>query len=191
MGYKELIEAIKEEGEKRIKEIWSEAETRAGIIRKELELKIEGLKTEYGERFNSEIEKRKTMIYRDANKKASQIMLKASEELSERLFSIALSLLPNLRGDNYREVFKALLKEIPKSDWVTVKVNPEDITLAESLLPGAEVIGEGSIAGGFVVINKDGNLITNTFEKRLERLWPEILPEILRAIREMYEATDG
>lgn len=190
MGYKELIEAIKEEGEKNVRELWAEVEARAGEIRKEIESKAAALRVEYEKILNAEIEKKRGIILRDAEREASLIRLWAQKELSESLYRIASSLLSNLRRENYSKVFVALSKEIPVSIWVTVKVNPEDILLAEACFPGAKIISNPSITGGFEVENSDGNVIINTFEKRLERLWPEILPEILKTIREMYEASD-
>lgn len=190
MGYKELIEAIKDEGEKNIRELWAEVEAKAGEIRKEIESKAAALRIEYEERLNAEIEKKRGIILRDAEKEAALIGLRAQKELSERLFSTALSLLSDLRRENYSKVFVALSEEIPVSRWITVKVNPEDILLAESCFPGAKIISNPLITGGFEVENSDGNVIINTFEKRLERLWPEILPVILKTIREMYEASD-
>lgn len=190
MGYKELIEAIREEGERRMREIWAEAEARAEEIRREAGLKIDTIRKGYDERFNAEIEKIKGLSIRNAEREASGIRLKAEEDLSRRLFMIAMSLLPILRGEGYDEVFHALVKEIPNSEWVTVRVNPDDTMLARSHFPEAEVIGDPSITGGFVVMNRNGNTIINTFEKRLERLWPEILPEILNAIRETRETSN-
>lgn len=190
MGYKELIEALREEGEKKVKEIWREAEAGAEKIMKETESKIDELKREYERRFSLEAEKKRTSMLSEAAKEASRMRLDAEEYLSKRLFKVALEMLQSLRKENYREVFNSLLREIPNSDWVTVRVNPEDVVLAQSLLPGAKVISDDSIIGGFVIFNSDGNIITNTFEKRLERLWPEILPEILKTIREMYESPD-
>lgn len=190
MGYKELIEALREEGEKKVKEIWREAEAGAEKIMKETESKIDELKREYERRFSLEAEKKRTSMLSEAAKEASRMRLDAEEYLSKRLFKVALEMLQSLRKEDYREVFNSLLREIPNSDWVTVRVNPEDVVLAQSLLPGAKVISDDSIIGGFVIFNSDGNIITNTFEKRLERLWPEILPEILKTIREMYESPD-
>lgn len=182
MGYKELIEALREEGERKIKEILKEADEKVITIMKERESRIEELRKEYEERFNAEVKGRRDLILREAKREATRIRLKAEEELSRRLYRKALTLLENLRKEGYNEIFKALVKEIPDSKWITVIVNPEDLALAKSFYPYSEVIGDPSITGGFVVINSDGNVITNTFEKRLEMLWPGILPEIMKAI---------
>lgn len=190
MGYEELIEAIKEEGERKLREIWATAETMAEIIRKEAESRATALRMEYEERLNVEVEKKRSLILKEAVREAYQIRLKAQEKLSERLFSTAVGLLSVLKRERYKEVFEALFNEIPHSRWVTVRVNPDDILIAESCFKGTDIIVDPSITGGFVVENSEGNIIINTFEKRLERLWPEILPEILKTIREMYETPD-
>jgi V/A-type H+-transporting ATPase subunit E len=188
MGYKELIEAIKEEGERIIKTLKAEAGKKADIIEGEKESRIMEIRRGYEERYNAEAEKRRGLILREAEKEAIAIRLQAEEELSRRLFRIALGLIPCLRKENYGKIFEKLLKEIPESDWITVKVNPEDVMIARSYFPDAEIIKDPSISGGLIVINRDGNVIINTFEKRLERLWPDILPDIIMKIKEMGDA---
>lgn len=190
MGYEELIKAIKEVGERKLRDIWATAESKAEMIRKEAESRATALRMEYEERLNAMVGKKRSLILKETDREAYQIRLKAQEELSERLFSTAVALLPGLRGERYKEIFEALVNEIPHSRWVTVRVNPDDILIAKSCFEGAEIIGDPSITGGFVVENSEGNIIINTFEKRLERLWPEILPGILKTLREMYETPD-
>ncbi len=187
MGYKELIEAIKEEGERRIRELWAEAEKKADLIREETRARIEMLKKEYEERYCTEVERKRWKILREAQKKAYLLRLEIEEELSKRLFNLSFQLLSQLRGQDYIEIFSNLLKELPPSNWITVKVNPEDAGLAASHFPEAEIVSDPSISGGYVTINRDGNVINNTFEKRLERLWQHILPEIIKNVRERCE----
>ncbi len=190
MGYKELIEALKEDGERQIEHIRAEAQEKVNAIMKETESKIKDMGKAYEVRLIAEIEKRRGSILKEAEKEASRIRLTEQGKLSERLFSIARGLLRDLRDKDYREVFDALSGEIPDSKWVTVIVNPDDVELARSRFPDSKVIEDLSITGGFAVINSDGNVITNTFEKRLERLWPDLLPEIMKTIIKMYETPD-
>lgn len=182
MGYKELIEAIREDGERQIERIRVDTQEKVNEIMKETESRIKDMDRAYEIRLNAEVEKMRGLILRDAERRASRMRLKAQEQLSEKLLNTAMSLLKNLRDKDYRGVFDALSQEIPDSKWVTVIVNPEDIGLARSQFPDSRVIEDPSITGGIVAINSDGNVITNTFEKRLERLWPEILHEIMKTI---------
>ena len=64
-----------------------------------------------------------------------------------------------------------------------MRVNPEDIELAKAYFPDSEIIPDGNISGGLDVLTGDGRIrVINTFEKRLERAWADMLPELIRDI---------
>jgi V/A-type H+-transporting ATPase subunit E len=57
------------------------------------------------------------------------------------------------------------------------------------MFPDAEVIADESISGGLDAATAGGRIrVVNTFEKRLERAWPILLPEMIRAV--YHEAVD-
>jgi V/A-type H+-transporting ATPase subunit E len=104
-------------------------------------------------------------------------------ELSERLSRLATSLLPQFREQQYRELFEALVRELPPYAWETVRVNPEDTAMAGRYFPEAKIVPDTRISGGMEVDGDGGRIrIVNTLEKRLERGWPELLPDLIEAV---------
>lgn len=170
MGCKELIDALREEGEKKVQSIRRESESEAERIRAEAEKKIERIRDEYSKRRSSAIKEQRDAILSEAKKKAEEIKLLSERELSDRLYRLASSHLFLLRNERYGKVFDALVHELPTYLWKTVKVNPEDRGIAKEYFPEAEILLDGDITGGLEVSAEKGKiLIRNTFEKRLER----------------------
>jgi vacuolar-type H+-ATPase subunit E/Vma4 len=89
-----------------------------------------------------------------------------------------------MRMDNPELLFRALISELPPDAWSSVRVNPDFVSLAARCFPDAEIIPDASLSGGFKVTSADGSLtVDNTLSTRLERLWPELLPEILAELK--------
>lgn len=183
MGCKELIEALRREGEEKVRAIWQEAEAEAGKIRADDEERIKRMQEEYSRMQASAIKERIDPILSEAKQKADAIRLAAEKDMSVRLYLLALSVLSDLRDEGYSDIFRLLVKELPLYKWERVKVNPKDETISRKYFPDAEVITDNSITGGLEVQAKDGGIrISNTFERRLERAWMEILPVLMRDI---------
>jgi vacuolar-type H+-ATPase subunit E/Vma4 len=71
-----------------------------------------------------------------------------------------------------------------------VRVNPEDVALAGKYFPGAEIIPDRNITGGMDASTADGTIrIINTFEKRMERAWTDMLPVLIKDVYQ--EVSDG
>jgi V/A-type H+-transporting ATPase subunit E len=183
MGYKELIEALRKEGEQKVQAIWQEAEADAERIKANADERIKKIQEEYSLMQTSTIKDQIEPILSDAKQKADAVRLAAEKDMSVRFYRLALSVLSDLRDEGYSDVFHSLVKELPSYKWEIVKVNPEDERIAREYFPDAEIITDSSITGGLEVQAKAGKIrISNTFEKRLERAWMEILPELIRDI---------
>jgi len=183
MGYRELIESIQREAEEKIRTIWHEAETHTEKLRSESEEKLELMRQQYSEMQSSAVKEQVGGILSEASNRARIIRLSAEASLSKRLYSIALSSLGILRNENYKNVFCALAAELPSFKWQTVKVNPEDNWFAKECFPDSEIISDPAITGGMEVTTEDGGIkIINTFEKRLENGWTEIVPALIRDV---------
>jgi vacuolar-type H+-ATPase subunit E/Vma4 len=183
MGYKELIEALRREGEEKVRAIWQDAEAKAGKIRADASERIKRMQEEYSLMQASTIKDQIEPILSEAKQKADAIRLTAEKDMSVRLYRLALSVLSDLRDEGYSDVFHSLIKEMPSYKWEIVKVNPEDEKMAREYFPDSEIITDSSITGGLEVQAKAGKIrISNTFEKRLERAWMEILPGLMRDI---------
>ncbi len=188
MGCKELIESLRRAADERIKKIWEDADAEADRIRSEDSNKLDQLRANCSRTESMAVTTAQIAAVSEANNRSRTNLLTAEKALSDRLFSLALSSLHLLRNSRYRETFGKMAREIPPLPWKTVRVNPEDVDIARSIFKGADVIPDGTITGGVDAMTDEGKIrITNTFEKRLERAWVDILPELLKKIYDAVE----
>lgn len=189
MGSRELIESLHREAEERAQKIRGDAETEAREIRDKAGRETEALALKYRTEESEAVRERMSEITAEAEAESRALRVQASEELIGRLHTLAFSSLQDLRAANYAGVFRALAAEIPAHAWKVVRVNPADEGLASGVFTGTVVEGDDRISGGMEVVTEDGRMnIINTFEKRLERAWEEILPPL---IKEAYDACDA
>jgi vacuolar-type H+-ATPase subunit E/Vma4 len=180
MGCEELIQALRKEAGEKTREIWELAEEEAGRIRADLSCRLEALRKD-SEAVRSSDEA--CRMLREADKGARVIMLTTYERLSHRLYALAASSLRLLREKAYEKSFERLALELPPFRWQRVRVCPDDSELARKFFPGAEIVIDRSISGGMEAEAEEGSIrIVNTFEKRLERSWTEMLPNLLYEI---------
>lgn len=126
-----------------------------------------------------------------ARKKAQRSRLVAESNLADRLKLLAGQILETLALRGGGELFSALVDEIPEHDWCKVMVHPRDRELAKSRFPTAEIVTTERISGGLKVENLGGRIvIINSLEKRIEHLWPEIVPVMLREFRQMKDGNE-
>jgi vacuolar-type H+-ATPase subunit E/Vma4 len=184
MSYQELIDALRREAEEKIATIRREAEIKAARVQTEAEARLDRLRRESLKRQSSAGREDVLVILAAAEQRALRIRLEALKELSERLYSLALSSLPELREPQYGKLFAALVRELPSYPWETVRVNPADVEMAGRFFPGAHVVPDDTVSGGLEVTGDAGRIcIDNTLEKRLERGWQDLLPILVSAIR--------
>lgn len=183
MGYEELINALRREAEEKIGEIWRDAETKAGLARSEADARIDRLNREYRRRWTTDGGEEVAAILAEAENGARRIRLEALKELSERLYRLAVTSLPELRERGRDGMFAALAGELPSHSWETVRVNPADVEIAGRFFPWANIMPDGSVSGGLEVAGEAGSIcIDNTLEKRLERGWRDFLPDLVSAV---------
>ena len=85
-----------------------------------------------------------------------------------------------LREKDYPGIFSLLAAELPPIGWETLRVNPTDAEIAADLFPRARIVPDTAICGGMEALAEEGRIrIINTLEKRLERVWPELLPALI------------
>lgn len=181
MNCEELLESLRQEAEKKITAIiheTDEEETRTG---NETLLRISRLREDSHERCSSESRKRTEETLSEAEKKARLIIIEEDLRLSERLYRIFQASLRKLRERDYQGSFRLMAAELPPLDWKTVRVNPDDAELARKHFPKAGIITDETMSGGMDVMTGEGKIrVINTFEKRLERAWDDILPHIMK-----------
>jgi len=180
MGCEELIESLKKEAEEKVREIWIEAEEEAGKMRAGVSLRLEALRRENASGSSSEADQK---VLLDAWNRARTIRLTSEDRLSARLYILAVSSLHLLRGKGYEDIFQRLALEIPPLGWHSVQVNQDDCDLAGKFFPDAGIAADRNITGGMEAEAEEGWVrVANTFEKRLERAWPQMLPGLIADI---------
>ncbi len=182
MGSPELLKALSEEADEKIRTIWLEAEEEAAGLRAEALAGFEALKVDSPEVKKATEEAARTV--REAAIKAGAIRLAAEAELGQRLYLLAASLLPVLRQDMDADIFSRLAQELPRLAWGSVRVSPDELERAKLMFEGLEVIADEHISGGLEAETPDRAIrVLNTFEKRLERLWTELLPALMTDVQ--------
>ncbi|MDH3328797.1 MAG: hypothetical protein OEM01_06145 [Desulfobulbaceae bacterium] len=178
-----LIRDLRQKSSDRISEMWREAEGKAESLRIEQEEAFALLKEEDDVRLQ-EIERSVAApIIFSAEKKALLVVDEALRKLSERLYALAHNMLPYVRQNEYEKFFAGLVEELPPFEWETVTVNVLDEELAQSYFPGAEIIINSSLSGGFITSgDNDRYRVINTLERRLEKAWPFIIPALLKEL---------
>lgn len=183
MGYVELIAALRRDGEEQLDKIRSDAEREAERVKGNASARIERLKAEYAGRLAPLEAAQARTVLADAESRASSIRLAAESALAKRLFLLARSSLHHLRDEGYDGLFADLVRELPSGEWRQVVVNPADMALAARHFPDAEITPDPAVVGGLEVSEEGRRIsVVNTLEKRGERAWPELLPDILRDI---------
>jgi vacuolar-type H+-ATPase subunit E/Vma4 len=190
MSCKELITSLKKAADERVLLIRQEAEQEAGAAKADVARRLEQRRDEAKRREAAAQRDANAQALSAANNRARQIRLMAEKEFSARLEAAAVSSLPALRKAGYEAAFGKMARELPALAWHTVRVNPGDVALAGEYFPGAEIVPDRNITGGMDVSTRDGSIrVINTFEKRLERAWSDMLPLL---IRDVYgEGPDG
>ena len=184
MGVDELIASLRGHQQWQIAEIWQEAEARAAEMQKKADDDIIDIRADFDSRLAAASTSEEEAIQRQLRDRKRQLLLQAEQRLVARLKKQAEQLLDRLRDREYDRVFKKLVAELPERKWDKVRVNPADVDLIRTNLPTVPVEPDTTITGGLVVAaDREAVQVDNTFEKRLEKIWPVLLPEM---VGEMY-----
>ena len=180
MGYEELLSALRSEGEIKAGQIRQEAEAEAVRLREEAAAVLVRLREESEQEQARVIAAECGAILAEAERTARRIRLAHAERQTVRLYDLALRLLPRLREPDSAGMFGRLAMELPPAPWDTVRVNPADAEIAGDLFTGARIEPDPAICGGMEALAEEGRIqVVNTLEKRLERGWPDLLPDLL------------
>lgn len=190
MSSQELIESLRHAAEEKARLIREETEREAEGLRLAVSQKVEELRRCYADQLAAASREEAQNALAEAGRRARAVRLSAEKTLSDRLFLLARSSLSRLREEGYPAVFEKLAAELPPMPWKVVRVHPADVVLARKYFPDTEIVPLEAITGG-VDAEVDGGKIrvVNTFEKRLERSWGELLPVLIRDVYN--EVPDG
>ena len=184
MGHHELLEALRREGELKATSISTAAEAEALRLREAASVRMNGLRSADERRQENLRAARRREILAEAERGVRRVRLAAEHGLALRLRELARTHLAGLRTDRYEALFRDLVDELPDETWGTVRVHPLDAALAGSMFPSATIEIDDGISGGFEAATADGSFtVVNTLAARLERVWPDILPEMVAELR--------
>lgn len=185
MGRPELLEALRREGREKTAAIAAQGAAEEERLRSEAAERLGGMQREHEllrERLCSDRHRERIAT---AAREAALIRLRAEHALSVRLYGRARACLPGLRTDDTAgRLMRLMAAELPAAGWHTVWVASADALPAAACFPGAAVIPDDAVSGGVRAATGDNGLtVDNTFEIRLERLWPDLLPHLMAELR--------
>lgn len=168
--------------------MWADANTEAAKARTALSARLDLLRENQTRAEAAADRDALVAALSDASTQTRRQLLTTENALSERLYALALTSLHQLRSDGYAEMFGKMARELPALAWKAVRVNPADASLALKYFPDAEIVPLDTIVGGMDVMTEGGTIrVINTFEKRLERVWTDMAPVL---IKEVYDALE-
>ena len=186
MGCRELIESHRAAGEGKVRALRAEGEQQIDLIRADALKRIETLRIQQTQQQAAAAADHASQLLADANASSRRVRLRSERALAERLHALARASLPSLRNVGYADMFSSFVRELPPFVWKTVSVNPEDEALARGHFSEAVISPDPVITGGFIAVSEGDQVrIVNTFEQRLENLWEELLPDIMREAAEL------
>lgn len=188
MGLNELIDSLKKNGQKQIDDIWQAAESEAEILRKQIAEAIADITKIHADKLASACQKSMRAIFSETEVKTRQKKLFAYQNLDQALRNAALKQLPSLRHQKYEKIFAMLVAELPEREWEKIVVHPDDLQMAAKFFTANSLQPDSAISGGVLAETANGRIVVdNTFEKRLERKWPQILPQIIAELEKHFE----
>jgi V/A-type H+-transporting ATPase subunit E len=190
MGVELLLQDLRSKSAQRIESIRRRAEEEIAALRAQQEKELDAVRELLaGKRADAEREEVEPLL-RAAEIEALRIRDEACRQLAARLADLAKeALAARCAAAEYPEIFARLAAELQDVSWSMVRVNPRDLALARLHFPGAEIEADPAITGGFVAAGDGGrHRVVNTLERRLERAWPYLLPELLREVEEYSDA---
>lgn len=190
MGIEEILQSLEEEGKVACQEVLARAKEQAKQIKEEAQEEAERLKQAELTKAKAAIETEAAKIINAARLVAKKEVIKAKEDAVRGVVREALEEICKIRKDKkYPEIFRHLLEEALEgvSGKVVVRVNPDDVKMAEKLLSELQVDGEvkgyPAIDGGVIVDGADGSVtVTNTLQSRLKKAAQVYKAEVTRII---------
>lgn len=191
MGESELKIALQREGDEQVRAFWQAAEEQVGKRRRELKAEQEQLRNEAERKLQAEISRRRNKLLAEAQTRAMASRLRAEAAIDDRLRGLAAQLLAELAEDNREDLWQALCAELPPAEWSRVIVSQTDRELASQYFPTAEIESDDRLAGGLIASNHGGTVrVDNSLACRLRRAWPDLLPQMIRAIRTLVDENE-
>lgn len=185
MGEHELQEALREEAQARIRELWRAAEAAVARRRAETEEGLAALRGEAARREATAVAAVCRTVLTATRAEERRQRLAGEAQFEQRLHALAVRLLPELCATERCRLWQALANELPAAEWQRVRVHPDDLLQAQRTFPAAEVTADSALGGGLVAETADGRIVVdNSLAGRLEQSWPALLTPLLAAADE-------
>ena len=185
MGVAELETALRHEGEVRAREFWRQSEAAVDARRREIEAKLDRLCAEAGRTLQAAEKGLRNKLLFEARARATACRLHAEAAMEARLLDLAGRVLIDMAGTSRGAVWQALSSEIPDYQWTNLTVHPVDLELARETFPSAAIACAEAIGGGLVAHDAEDTVrIDNSLPRRLLRAWPDLLPNLMKDLRE-------
>jgi vacuolar-type H+-ATPase subunit E/Vma4 len=190
LGLDELINTLKKNEQQQIDDIWQTAKNEAENLRTQIAEAITAITKNHADQLASACQKSMRAIFSETEVKTREKKLFAYQALDQALRNAALKQLTALRKQNYEKIFATLVRELPERQWKKIIVNPADVELAAKFFNVNSIQQDPAVSGGLVALTANDRIIVdNTFEKRLERKWLHILPQLIAEIEKRYESS--
>lgn len=185
MGRNKLLEALQRNGQETLAILTGRRTAEKERLRALATSRREEMQEEHKQQRELLCSTRKRQLLVKAEREVALIRLRAEAALALRLQERARSSLPQLDNDDAERLFRLLAAELPPQPWQTIWTTPGASAAAAALFPAATIITDPALAGGIKAATADNALtVDNTLETRLEKLWPDLLPQLLAALRE-------
>jgi len=171
MTVEKIIEQIKKDSEKEIKQILKEAEDQAASIINDTKKEAEQESDKILSDGRQQSENIKKILISKANQDAKREEMKARENIIEECFSKAHHQLSILKGTEYERLVKKLIEDGRRKlgeKFSIIISRGGDKKIAEDL--GIPVYGKVETSGGVILKSSDGRVtLDHTFEGILKR----------------------
>jgi vacuolar-type H+-ATPase subunit E/Vma4 len=191
MAIDDLIQAVEVSGQERIKEILERSKAEADEIITEAQAKDLPIKKRFMEEATQSVAIQRNKILSEVREKSRMEIIKAKNEIFERVFEEAAQNLGSARAQpKYREILRTLLREALGdlgSDKVILHIDKKDESLLKEILNELKVSGEIAAdltsAGGLNAYSHDGRFVVfNTLESRLKKAKEIYRPELFSVL---------
>jgi len=180
--------ALQHQGEEQIRAFWKTAEEQVAKRRQELKVEQEKLRSAADRQLQAEVARRRNSLLSEAQTRAMANRLHAEADLDERLQELASQVLVELAANNREALWRALCAELPPAKWRKIELSQADRFLAAQDFPQAEIALDDTLAGGLIVTGCDGGVkVDNSLDCRLRRAWPDLLPQLMKALRKLVD----
>lgn len=183
MAKEKLLQALKRQACTEILELRHEAEERKRQLRKEcarrLRLERRTLRT-------SELHATHLKLHREHNQSMQDLRVQMTEhrwQLAETYRPLAEEVFKGIWEEERSRILHYLFKELPPVDWTSIHVAKDDLDLAQRYAGSLTVSVDPELEGGLIVdCEHRGLQVDCSLSTVLKRLWPVLLPKLLKRI---------